>query len=913
MMKKNPLANGTGRVAKLKTTALSWPLRAIAVATLATIQIPDAAALALGQIRVLSALGEPLRAEIDLTQISAEDASTLKAGIPASSAFQAAGVDYNPALSTARLVLEQRPNGRYVLRLSSDRAINEPFVDLIVETSWASGRIVRDYTLLFDPPPTRPAPVAVTAAPQIKPAEPTEAAASRIASSPRAAPARPAVAASPTPKPAVAPSKEPANEKPASGPGESTITVKGGDTAAKLALASKLPGVSLDQMLVAMLQANPDAFIGGNVNRLKAGALIDMPTAAQAEAVTPAEARKTVLAQSLNFNEFRRKLAEQAPATRVAAADRQASGTIQTNVDDKKPTATTPDKLTLSKGNVSAAKSGEAQIAQARQTKDASQRAAELSKNISDLSRLQASASGATAPASASSGAKAVSLSVPSLAPAASSAKPTASSATGIAGAASAPAAAAASTAKPALTTTSAASAPTASAARPAASAASAAAGPASSPVSASSAQVPVSAVAAASSAVPAASAAASGAAAPASAPPAPTPAPKPKVAAPPPPPEPSFMDELLENPLVPAGAVGLVALLAGFGFYRARQRKKAGQVDSSFLESRLQPDSFFGSSGGQRIDTSDNSTAASSMVYSPSQLDAAGDVDPVAEADVYLAYGRDLQAEEILKEALKVTPNRVAIHSKLLEIYGKRRDLKAFEAVAAEAYRLTGGTGPEWERIGALGLEADPGNAMYRPGGQPTPPPVTAPPVAPSFAASTMPVQVELARDAAPEMSVDLDLGDLDFSAEPVPVAQAPKPIPAQQPAAVSSPSTEPDGLDFALDEVAMPPIPAPAAAPRTSPASSNSGSGMIEFDLGSLSLDLEQEGGKPDMTPPAPAGGSLTSGDLDAMDTKLALAQEFHSIGDGDAARALVREVIAEASGPLKAKAQRFLAELG
>ena len=123
------------------------------------------------------------------------------------------------------------------------------------------------------------------------------------------------------------------------------------------------------------------------------------------------------------------------------------------------------------------------------------------------------------------------------------------------------------------------------------------------------------------------------------------------------------------------------MALLAGFGFYRVRQRKKATQVDSSFLESRLQPDSFFGASGGQRIDTNEGGATGSSMVYSPSQLDAAGDVDPVAEADVYLAYGRDLQAEEILKEAMRTTPQRVAIHSKLLEIYSKRRDTKAFEA----------------------------------------------------------------------------------------------------------------------------------------------------------------------------------------------------------------------------------------
>jgi pilus assembly protein FimV len=65
-------------------------------------------------------------------------------------------------------------------------------------------------------------------------------------------------------------------------------------------------------------------------------------------------------------------------------------------------------------------------------------------------------------------------------------------------------------------------------------------------------------------------------------------------------------------------------------------------------------------------------------MTYSLSQLDAIGDVDPVAEADVYLAYGRDLQAEEILKEAMRSSPERLAIRTKLLEVYAKRRDTKS-------------------------------------------------------------------------------------------------------------------------------------------------------------------------------------------------------------------------------------------
>ena len=91
-------------------------------------------------------------------------------------------------------------------------------------------------------------------------------------------------------------------------------------------------------------------------------------------------------------------------------------------------------------------------------------------------------------------------------------------------------------------------------------------------------------------------------------------------------------------------------------------------------------------------------------MVYSASQLDAADDVDPVAEADVYLAYGRDLQAEEILKEAVRTNPNRLAIHTKLLEIYAKRRDAKGFEATATNAFKLTGGASPEWARICEMG-----------------------------------------------------------------------------------------------------------------------------------------------------------------------------------------------------------------
>ncbi|WP_370682216.1 type IV pilus assembly protein FimV, partial [Variovorax boronicumulans] len=194
--------------------------------------------------------------------------------------------------------------------------------------------------------------------------------------------------------------------------------------------------------------------------------------------------------------------------------------------------------------------------------------------------------------------------------------------------------------------------------------------------------------------------------------------APKPvvKAAPPPPPPERSFLDELLDNPLMLAGAA-LIALLVGFLLYRVLGRRREEMSESVFLESRIPKDSFFGASGGESVDTKNRGdSTVSSLSYSPSQLDA-GDVDPVAEADVYLAYGRDLQAEEILREALRLNPDRTAIHLKLLEIHAKRRDVRAFDGLATEVHKLTNGAGSEWNRVVDMGKDLDPGNPLYESG----------------------------------------------------------------------------------------------------------------------------------------------------------------------------------------------------
>ncbi|MGQ2981708.1 MAG: FimV/HubP family polar landmark protein, partial [Polaromonas sp.] len=459
----------------------------------------------------------------------------------------------------------------------------------------------------------------------------------------------------------------------------------------------------------------------------------------------------------------------------------------------------------------------------------------------------------------------------------------------------------------------------------------------------ASSAAVPASPAISASA--PAADAAAS--VTPAASAPAPAPAPvkKPVVVPPPPPPEPSLLDELLENPLILAGGAALLLLLLGLAVYRARQRKNSVAVDSSFLESRLQPDSFFGASGGQRIDTNEANVTGSSMVYSPSQLDAAGDVDPVAEADVYLAYGRDLQAEEILKEAIRISPTRIAIHAKLMEIYAKRRDAAAFAAVAAEAYTLTRGQGVEWAHMAEMGRELDPANAMYQPDGQP-PAALGAAAAAglasASFTTQTSPQPLQAApepKDSAVDFDLDLDFSLGDEEAAPPAPARAPVPVPAPAPAPVArteqtlamppvaAAAPVDNSMDFSAASFSMPPVapppPAPAPAPlpvmdaglsfvtedppvTTAATPLDTSGGMLEFDMGALSLDLDS----PTTESPAIAASPAPSLDMeDPLETKFALAEEFRAIGDTDGARSLAEEVLAQSSGSLKAKAQAFL----
>jgi len=806
-------------------------------------------ALGLGRLNVQSALGESLRAEIDITSMSAAEAESIRLRVASPEAYRAAGVEFNPALAGAQVQVVRGADGRSVLRVTSDRAVLEPFVELIVEANWASGRLVREYTMLFDPPTsvrTAQAPAAPTTAPVITPPAPQPARAAAPAPLPAPAPAPAVVAERPPRQVAAAPS--PAAPAPAPS-GIDEVRVRPGDTLSRIAGRAQRPGVSLDQMLVSLFRANPQAFIGENMNRLKSGVVLNVPSAEDAARLSSPQAREIILAQSADFDAFRQRLASATTARADAAPARQDSGRVQTQVQDSRQAAApTPDKLTLSRPGAQA--SAPAVLASQEAERQATaNRVAELARNVEELKKLQ-SASAAAVPAA------------PAPAPVAAAPVPAPAAVPTVVAAAPVPV--------------------------PASAPAAAAPVPASAPVLAAPAPVPAA--------------------------PAPTVAVAPEAAAD----EPGMLASLLAHPMVLPGAGLLVVLLGGLGLYRLRSgRKQAGET--SFLESRLQPDSFFGASGGQRIDTREAGTSgnSSSMSYSLSQLDAIGDVDPVAEADVYLAYGRDLQAEEILKEAMRSDPDRMTIRTKLLEVYAKRRDIKGFELLATQLHSLTRGQGDDWAKAQALGLSIDPSNPLYQPGGSPDAVMGNQGEHVEPLGASTVPYTVPAGPPSfqpAPDATLDGNSTDLSLDLELPQEVTRPQAGPA---------AARPDPFEPELPTlpIAPPPAPRPAATVPDLSLDFDTDSGVVRSQTGGgLDFDLGEQA-----KPPArgDADAALDFGDFgiepetavsedpenDALSRKLELAEEFRQIGDLEGARDLLEEVLAKADGALRAKAQGML----
>lgn len=762
-------------------------------------------AAGLGKLVVFSSLGQPLRAEIEVSA-TREELADMKPQLASPDAFKQAGLDYATTLLGIKFSLDKRPNGKSVIRLSSERPINDPFVDMLLELNWPAGRLVREYTFLLDPPEVK----AKASAPVVTATAKPAVAAGRGASA--ETPRSPSAIDEEVRAKAVARvrgQEVPQNVADQPADGSDFREVKSGDTLRKIATDAKPQGVSLEQMLVGLLRANQDAFDGGNMNRLKAGKILSIPDKSAIEAVPEGEAKKIVVAQSSDWNAYRSRLAgvaAQAPV-KEDAAKQEAAGKITAKVEEKAVPALEPkDQLKVSKTETATAKSDAAAkrseedlIAKEKALKEANERLASLEKNVNDLQKLielknqnlaelQKQAAAKPAPVEEKKPVEAVQPPAPPPPP----------------------------------------------------------------PVPAAVASPPkVEPVAPAPVVeVPQAEKAVDPVVKPEEAKPEPAPEPKPApevkpepkpvvvakpkpvVAPPPPPEEPGMFDDLLENPLVLAGGGGVLALLAGL--FIARRRRSAKEEQPLDLNSTLTPqntsltgNSVFRSTGGQSVDTSSHTPAQTDFSQAgPGSIDT-DEVDPVAEADVYMAYGRDAQAEEILLEAKQKDPKRYAIHLKLLEIYSNRKDVKQFETLATDLYGETGGAGTDWEKAAAMGLRLDPANPLYGSSGaakqmafdadatvivsaQSMKNTVTMPgQLAPLSQAAEVAVGSPSVEDAplipsgnersgAPDLtSLDFDLGFAD--AKPLPVTESAPPV-SDELGKLPEPVAEPGALDFDL-----------------------------------------------------------------------------------------------------------------
>lgn len=667
---------------------------------------PQVDAAGLGRLNVTSGLGEPLRAELEVTSVGRDELPTLQVRMAPLAAFRAANLDFNPALTNLRFALDKRPDGGYFVRINSASPVNEPYLDLMVELTWATGRVIREYTVLLDPPSLRAeAPVVPPVATASTPASPSVIPPATRPSTAASAPSSPGLATTPPGTPATSPrasspttAAAAATTPRSTAPSEGSYVVKSGDTLGAIARRSKPASVSLDQMLVAMLRANPDAFVAKNMNRLKAGATLTIPSEAEAAALAQPEARREVVAQSADFAQYRSRLAQaagSAPVVATAPPAAAGSGRVTSQVQDKSaPAAPKGDQLKIARAEqksaaaaAAAAKADEA-AAKARAIREEQERAAQLKKTNEAIQKaLQVqSKAGAAAQKQAEKGAP-VTATPPAPVP-------------------PPPVAVAPPAPMPAPTPPSVAPNVTTPAPSPVA--------PVTPPGVPPTTPTPIDSSKSAPAAVTAPATTPAPTVAPA---PVVTPAPAPvKKSAPPPAPpreEPGFFSDLLSNTTTLLGLVGIVALLAalfGWSWYRKRRAESADRFKDT--GEGAQANSMFGATGGQSVDTG-TSTFNSSFIPAASQLDS-NEVDPVAEADVYIAYGREEQAEDILKEALRLQPDRHAVRVKLMEIYARRGDKSSFMAVAEELRDRTGATGEDWERGVKLGRTVDPAHAMF-------------------------------------------------------------------------------------------------------------------------------------------------------------------------------------------------------
>lgn len=846
-------------------------------------------AVGMGGINVASALGQPLKAEIDLMAVSKSEKDSLVARLASTDSYKAAGLDY-PYGNKFKFEIQSRANGEPYIKVSSAQAINDPFVSLLVELSWSAGKLSREYTFLLDPVdyvPVQPAQAAVQpVAPTLQAVEPAQvfvaSAVPQVQVTNSVNPVAPATAVTPVEQSAVpavptaasavpevpnetaaksgeqamAVGAEPVEQAASSAVPEKkqAIEVHRGDTMYKIAARYKLADMNLERMLVALYRVNADQFDGRNMNRIRAGKILQLPSQDEYEKVTLSDAVKEIHAQAGDWNAYRQKLASAAtPARQPEAAQQVASGKITSSVLDNAPVVkeSAREVLKLSKGEApgdqtatgAGGKTMSAQdkknaaqedaIAKAKAEQESQARAAMLEKNLQDMKRLAQLKAEAAALAQPQSSAVPVAPVKPSVQNAAK---------------------------------------------------------------------------------------------------------PKPKEVKP----EPSLVDQVLNEPLYLAGGAAALLVL-GLLAAMSKRRKKKRDDDDGPGETVEDIGSASGRMSQPVIPSPDTGDFTRLFTTQPAaEAPQTESVDPISEADLFLNFGRDVQAEEILKEALHNTPNNHQIHLKLLGIYAGRKDANSFSALARQL--LDSGDQEAWQQAAEMGRKLEPANPIYGGSGG-------------GFRSmedtGSATVQM-MAFNAMPEPAAQTQASVLDFDFD------------AGAPAEQAASSAEQDflgggdqtmtlsagqamGMDFDVTSTnpAMPAAdsatlsdagglvfdvtgshsPAPAARREESEPADDGGM--------AFTLDFPTEAAAEKPVPPAPLGGitfagiSLNFDDAIAapgepaadgkdgqwqeVSTKLDLAKAYQEMGDNDGAREILEEVMREGDAKQREAAQTLFDQLG
>ncbi len=659
-------------------------------------------AAGLGKLTVNSGLGEPLNAEIELVSTTPEEMSSLSARIAPEEAYSAQGIERVGIHNSIRVEVSKRA-GTSVLKLSSSQPVADPFLDMLIQVDWATGRLVREYTVLLDPPgysAEQTNNISVPEAAQtVSPAP--------VQSMPEKAKPEPVVSSS---------------QKTAPVENNEDYKTKRGDSLAKIAREMQVQDVSLDQMLVGLYRANKDAFDNDNMNQLKVGKIIKVPTQAELLATPKQDASKEVRVQAADWNNYRNKLAgivqDSAKTGKSTTPDdvnaNEASPKPDSSASKGKITAPAVDKavpadtsardvvkLSKSEGDKKKADAEGSQamkdklnalqeesVAREKSIKEANVKANLLDKQVADLQKLLAMKDKSLA--EMQKNAEALKNQPKS--------EPT----------------------KPVEPPPVAEKAPEPAAVTPPAEVKPAEA--VTPPVVEPAKPVEPEKI---------------------------TPPPAPVTAAPV---EASLLDGV--DPVLLGGGLGGIALLGGaWAWLRNKRKRNLDNFEKGILTAGgLKANTVFGNTSGGTVDTGDTSFLTDFSQSVNGMIDT-HDVDPIAEAEVYMAYGREAQAEEILNDAIAKDPTRYELHLKLLEIYGGRNDSSAFEAISGELYSTLGATHPVWAKVAELGRKMEPDNPLY------DKPETTIEPQA--LEAAVTNTASELDEDAGSDDDQILDIGD--------------------------------------------------------------------------------------------------------------------------------------------------------